>query len=987
MLSITPQRLRNGENSVNKDPSNVVTDPLSQLWPNIDGGGSLPKDQILDMTEKERIESVVFESAIEAVTLAQDSEFDILVTEVVSPGLIFSQLGTVGSLQIAVKLTEDMNLHYNSATYPPFVPRQNSLCAAHFAESGDWCRAFIKGVSPDGSVSVQYVDYGNTEILPPNRLRPLIPQFDSSALSFLALRCSLANIASLDKSEWSDEAVAFVKAHLPLFSRRTVRLVGRQKGILFLEVKVEDESVSSMLVNRGLARAMAKGYQHRHLNVKESTPTARRLVAVDRNVLSNGRCKGHASSALESLVFCPAIQAAVLPQDNSVFDVMITEVTKSGVFFIQVMDFYTALSLQKLSEKMNSSYHSSPSSSYKPQPNHFCAAQFTETGDWCRAFIKEVTSQNLVEVHYVDFGNTEKLPVSSIQPLMDSLTTYPFFALPCSLANLPRPESPGGEDKTMELIKEKVPLFQRVSAKIMAKHRGMLLVDLMFSKDQPQFLSQLLLNEGLAPKSVVNESQREDNQMEIEMKRSQIQNSLENASTSKPHGSIESLVFQPAIQSVAGFDSFHAMLTEVVSPSSLFIQILSHEKVERMKHLSANLNAHYNNTNYPPFKAQASVLCAGFFSESGDWCRAFIKSVNANGSINLHYLDYGNSKVCSSSQIRPLEKNFQKLPPMALKCSLYGIGPVQSTGWAEDTCKALLSQVPLFSRLEVKVIKKENESLFIDAISPLTPQQVTLNQFLVNHGMAQWQDFSSAPKDVYTSEEEVNTREHASWTAQFTFEALSGNSNRFYVSKIPLVDISQSDSIQVLISEVQRPDKIFFQVLNEENAHGLDALSRKLNTYCCEVENSPYKPVLGELCCARFNQDGVWYRAAVEQELSESRMSVLFVDYGNQDSVTVDSVRRITAEFTQLPLQARQCFLTGILPVSQSWSSDAVNFLRGRILGETFVAQIENVSEESVGVHLFEHHQRNLPPHISVNQDMVEHDLARIQVQSVYSKV
>ncbi|XP_022805064.1 uncharacterized protein LOC111342268 isoform X2 [Stylophora pistillata] len=992
MPFITPQCLRSVETSVKMSPSDFVTDrsPSSQPRPKINANcvrSSSPKGQILGTSEKERIESVVFEPAIQAAMLPQDNEFDILVTEVVSPGLIFFQLGTVESVQSAVKLTEDMNLHYKSATYPPFVPHQNNLCAAFFAGSGDWCRAFIKAVSPDGSVSVHYVDYGNAEILPPNHLRPLIPQFDSSALPFLALSCSLANIVPLDKSEWSDEAVAFAKAQIPLFSRSTVRLVGRQKGRVFLEVKIDDESVNVMLVNRGLARAMVKGYNPQRLNSNEPTPNTSRLVAVDRNALSNGCYKELVSSALESLVFCPAIQAAVLPQDSSLFDVMITEVSKAGVFFIQVGDFDAALSLQKLSEKMNSSYHSSPSSSFKPQPNHFCAAKFTETGDWCRAFIKEVTPQHLVEVHYVDFGNAEKLPVSSIHPLMDNLTTYPFFALPCSLANVRRPKSPGWADKTMELIKEKVPLFKRVSARIISKQRGMLLVDFMVSKDQPQFLSQLLLNEGLAQRSVVNERQYDDEQMEIQVERSQSHDLLKDAPSPKPLGSIESLVFQPAIQSTIDFDSFHAMLTEVVSPSSLFIQILSHEMVESMEQLSANLNAHYNNTNYPPFKVQANVLCAGFFSESGDWCRAFINGVNADGSINLHYLDYGNSEVCSSSQIRPLEKTFQKQPPMAIKCSLHGICPVQSTGWAEDTCKALLSQVPLFSRLDAKVIKRESESLVIDATSRLTPEQVTLSQFLVNHGMARWQDFSSAPKDVHTSEEQMNTAEQASLPAQFAFEAVSSNSNRFFVSKIPLVDISQSNSFQVLISEVQRPDKIFFQVLNKGNAHALDTLSRKLNTYCSEVDNSPYKPVLGELCCARFNQDGVWYRAVVEQELPGSRMSVLFVDYGNEDAVTVDSIRRITAEFTQLPLQARQCFLTGILPVSQSWSSDAVNFLRGRLSGETFVAQIENVSGESVGVQLFEHHPRDLPPHMSVNQDMVEHNLARIQEQSVCLKV
>lgn len=320
---------------------------------------------------------------------------------------------------------------------------------------------------------------------------------------------------------------------------------------------------------------------------------------------------------------------------------------------------------------------------------------------------------------------------------------------------------------------------------------------------------------------------------------------------------------------------------------------------------------------------------------------------------------------------------------MALKCSLSRICPVQSTGWSDDARETLLLQVPLFNRVKVKVIGKENGSLVIDAASPHTPEQVTLSQFLVNQGMAQWQDLPSAPKeDVHAS-----TGEGAEFPTQLAQKTVLTDSNRFYASEIPLADISQSRSFQVLISEVQRPDRIFFQVVSEENAQGLAVLSQMLNTHCSEVDNCPYKPVLGELCCARFSQDGMWYRAAVEQEFPESRL-VVFVDFGNQDSVAVDSIRQITAAFTELPLQARQCFLTGIHPISQSsWSCDAVNYLKGRLSGESFIAEIEYFSEKDVGVQLFEPHPSTLQPRISINQEMVQRILAGSQEHFVCTKL
>ena len=718
----------------------VSISPSDQLigFSNCNERGASTKHDRCSSFKEEEIEFAVFQPAIQAAAFPKDARFNIVVTEVVSPGLFFCQLGTVESLQNGAKLTQDMNSHYNAVSYPPFVPQKNNLCAALFAVSGDWCRAFIKGVSADGSVRVHYVDYGNSEMVPPASLRPLLQQFSFDALPFSALRCSLANIASRDASAWSDEAMSFVKTWLQLFSRYSVRLVGKRIGKLFLDVAAEKtgESVSQALVNQGLARAIVK-VDHTKNQDDEKTG------------LPRGQFDWHSATPLESLVYHPAIQSATLPQDKSLFDVMVTEITKSGLFFIQVADLDTAQNLKKLSEELNAFYHSSKPTPHQLEPNQFCAAHFTGTGDWCRALIKEISSQRLVEVQYVDYGNTEKLPMSSIQPLMENFTTFSFFALPCSLANITKPESPGWSDEALKLIKEAIPLFRRQSAKVVGKRRGMLFVDFMISKDPPQYLSQLLVNEGLAQRSSRGNRQGGESRREFQREFSQPQEvslSVNSASLSSPLGDLESSVFEPAIQSVAVLESFDAMITDIASPHLLFIQILTHEKVQSFKQLSEDLNAHYTDASYPPFQPQSNLMCVGLFSGSGDWCRAFIESVRPDGSVHVHYLDYGNSEVLLSSQVRPLAKDFQQSPPMALRCSLSGICPVHSSGWSEAARELVLSQVPLFSRVKVKVIRKGNGWLVIDATSPNSPSQETLSKFLVSQGIAQWQDFPSPPR-------------------------------------------------------------------------------------------------------------------------------------------------------------------------------------------------------------------------------------------------
>lgn len=994
-------------NDTNKHQSHVKRGVLSPS-PQQDGGTPVTirrSDQLLGFPNRnerddrsssfkgEEIESAVFQPAIQAAALLQDAQFDILVTEVVSPGLFYCQLGTVESLQNGAKLTQDMNSHYNAVSYPPFVPHENNLCAAHFAKSRDWCRAFIKGVCSDGSVYVHYVDYGNTEMVPPASLRPLLQQFDFDALPFSALKCSLANIVPHDASGWSDEAMAFVKARLLLFSRYRVHLVGRGRGKLFLDVAAEEtgESVSQALVNQGLVRAMVKANHRKNLAVRDSRLDVQgpHQALHKKTGLPRGQFDRHSATPLESLVYHPAIQSATLPQDKSPFDVMVTEIAKSGLFFIQVADLDTAQNLKKLSEELNAFYHSSKPTSYQPEPSQFCAAHFTETGDWCRALIKEISSEQLVEVQYVDYGNTENLPMSSIQPLMDNFTTFPFFALPCSLANITQPESPGWPDEAMKLIKEAIPLFHRLSARVVGKRRGMLFVDFIISKDPPQYLSQLLINEGFVQRSARSSRQGGETRREFQREFSQPQDEsllVNNTFSSSPTRNLESSVFEPAIQSVATLDSFDAKITDFASPNLFFIQILTPEKVQILKQLSEDLNSHYNGASYPPFQPQSNLMCVGLFSGSGDWCRAFIDSVTPDGSVLVHYLDYGNSEVLSSSQLRPLEKDFQQPPPMALRCSLSGIRPAHSSGWSNTARESVLSLVPLCSRLKVKVIRKENGSLVIDATSPSSPSQETLSQFLVSKGIAQWQDLPSPPrKHMQPMEERSYSGKQADLPMQSASGTVCSDSSRVYASAIPLVDVSENMAYDVLISEVQQPDKIFFQVLNQENAQGLAALSEMLNTHCSTVDNSPYKPVLGELCCARFTEDGMWYRSVAEQELSESRMLVTFVDYGNQDSVPVECIRRITTGFTQLPLQARQCFLTGIQPTTPSlWSHDAVNFIKGRLTNpdQLFIAEIETIAGKEVGLKLFEVGPDRKRRGNSINQDMIQLNLALSQEHS-----
>lgn len=937
--------------------------------------------------------------------------FEVIINAIVNPWEFYAQKSDPELVDKLNDLMTDLNKHMSTSSFP--LQSQTfscgQLCAAKFSLDNLWYRAVILEMLSN-AVRVRYTDFGNSEVVPSNSIGPLPQTFQG--FPPLSLRCSLAGVTKPKGRDWSVEAVQHFKS-LVCGKSFICRIVHQHDIVSIVELQDpepnREQTVAKSLISAGLADAFfhKDGTKHQLVGKRGSSvmgsqeqvirgtaeqkgtfndshnpsfgfqgfssnnsggPITRETSRDNHSDQQNPPQESQSHNAgkeshnhisktqqnasppegqvkkppvhglLQSLVFQPAIEKAELPKENSCFDAMLTEVTKMGLFFVQVADHDTAQKMKNLSDDLNAHYRSTKLSFFSPQPNLLCAALFAETGDWCRAMVKGVTADGLVDVYYVDFGNTEKVPVSRIQSLLNKFASVPFFALPCYLANISQPEPPGWSDQAMALIMKKTPLFQCATVRLLEKGCDMLFIDFVISMDPPQSLSELLLNEGLAKRALTCD-------MEAQQARG-----------------IEVCVFEPAVKSVDGLDVFDAMLTDVSSPSSFFIQVLHRDNVESLKKLSADLNAHYTTAEYPPFQAQINKTCAGLFSESNDWCRGFIDGVNSDSSVHVHYLDYGNSELLPCSKVRPLELRFQHPCPMALRCSLTGVFPAHSNSWSHNAKEAFLSQAPLNSLLKVRVVGRESGLLYVDAISPDSPCQESLSHFLISQGLAS-----------------VNPLLDPSL---LSYSGGLDSDIRLYASAVPLVSVPQGMTCRVLISEVQLPDKIFFQVLSKENVQGLLSLSETLHTHCSTVDNVPYKPVLGEVCCAKFIDDQTWYRAVVKQKMSESEMMVVFVDYGNQAVVSVDSIRRITPSFTQLPIQARECFLLNIEPVSgSSWSNKAMAFLKERLTShvpEPFFAEISNTRGDSLGVKLFEISPDGQPGK-SVREEMIQLGLARGQ--------
>ncbi|KNA18582.1 hypothetical protein SOVF_069380 [Spinacia oleracea] len=203
----------------------------------------------------------------------QKEVLKVVVTEVLGGGKFYVQ--TVED-KMVVSIQEQLaSLEIGEAPIiGSFNPKKGDLVLAQFSADNSWNRAMIVNVprggivqSPKDEFEVFYIDYGNQEVLPYSRLRPLPPSVHSVPGS--AQLCSLAfvKVPSLEE-DYGQEAAEYL-SELTLNSSREFRAMieekdtsgGKSKGqgtgtvLLVTLVDVEaSSSINASMLKVGLAR-------------------------------------------------------------------------------------------------------------------------------------------------------------------------------------------------------------------------------------------------------------------------------------------------------------------------------------------------------------------------------------------------------------------------------------------------------------------------------------------------------------------------------------------------------------------------------------------------------------------------------------------------------------------------------------------------------------------------------------------------------------
>ncbi|XP_066478363.1 tudor domain-containing protein 6 [Tiliqua scincoides] len=149
------------------------------------------------------------------------------------------------------------------------------------------------------------------------------------------------------------------------------------------------------------------------------------------------------------------------------------------------------------------------------------------------------------------------------------------------------------------------------------------------------------------------------------------------------------------------------------------------------------------------------------------------------------------------------------------------------------------------------------------------------------------------------------------------------------ISDLPQKNISPGLKTLVYVSHINNPSDFYVQLVEDEPL--LDRISEKLNNSAKVGSLKGQELYIGDLMCALFSEDGLWYRAMVREKPSGELVSVQYIDYGNTAVVDSCKICRLPEDCSSFPMISVHCSLGGMKTTKlPDWPQEAVLYFQQR---------------------------------------------------------
>lgn len=647
------------------------------------------------------------------------SEENVCITYVKNVNHFFCHLEK-NSVQIE-KLSVEVNSLCSQLQSVNCPETYGNVCFAKYTD-GLWYRGQFKSKNP--SVIIHFVDYGNTEEVGKSDLLPVpVEAGEVMAIPVQAVECGLSDVPEVVPSTVDDWFKSFATDHwlkalivakepsgkliVELYDGKTLvnAVIGekcrvevkrnKQVSIKGLDVKAQSQSYGLCEGRKVLQQTSENHWrsQKRAEDIKRDHGT--NLVQHVSHRESRSECKTADPCVLKQeqlpvKVVKPGLEA----------EVFISHCNSHLNFFVQLVTDES--DIWSLVEQLTGQLNHVPVNPVSLSEGDLVNAEYPEDNTWYRAVVRKAPVDDLVDVEFIDFGNTAEVSVSKIC-ILDKMFCQPRYAIPCSLAGVVNVSSDMASNFKMEIEKN-----ERFLCKFIQQSGSKWEVELEVNGE--------LLGSALS---------KDTNAITV-MDAPKSTDSNFNWYTYK----------FPDISTGQRIDVYASV---IVGPQLFWCQYAKNEMLQEISDITQKTGCNVESRALSVETLPIGSGCIALFDEDQLWYRAQVTSCEKD-TLSVLFVDYGNESKVKISDLRPLPFEMAALPPQAFACQLDGFTDLEGS-WNDEATNQFFELIN-DQLLKVTILKLANSSDLV------TPHFVKLERedLLINDEMKKYWILNSKRK-------------------------------------------------------------------------------------------------------------------------------------------------------------------------------------------------------------------------------------------------
>ncbi|XP_054471060.1 RING finger protein 17 isoform X2 [Anoplopoma fimbria] len=391
----------------------------------------------------------------------------------------------------------------------------------------------------------------------------------------------------------------------------------------------------------------------------------------------------------------------------------------------------------------------------------------------------------------------------------------------------------------------------------------------------------------------------------------------------------------------------NAVVSHINNPSDFYIQLVDNMEFVL---LSAKLKDCYNATTlageddlniYCPVIEQACVARY----EDKLWYRAQVVGHPGGRKVEVQYVDFGNKKILSVSDLRKIKDEFFALPSRAIHCCLSDVIPLDGKTWSDACSNRFISlahqklvtivatgKVPKSEPLPVKLYESGLNGPLDNIAELLVKDELaSFREGLESTDAGNESAIWDPPLELGLSAEDLGAPD----------QNASGEQSEEFQPQLKLPD--QLKDLKVRVSHVNSPGSFYVQFT--QNDSQLKRMCELVKKECALMEPEEVVWKADMYCAAHIN--GVWERGQICSYVSSRDIAeVMRCDHGNKMELHVSNLRPLPSSLTGS--LALECTLTDIRPAGgrSTWTATACDLISYYLTGASAVLTIKELTDE-----------------------------------------